>query len=56
MNQKEDPRTPWEREQEEKFQEGSNFHIKKDTTKDLDGFKEKLVDEQIKKQQIKDKK
>lgn len=55
MSQEKDPRTPWELEQEAKFQEQSAFHIKKDTTKDLDGSKEKLVDETIKRQQIKDK-
>jgi hypothetical protein len=55
MSQEKDPRTPWELEQEAKFQEKSEFTIKNDTIKDLDGSKEKLVDETIKRQQIKDK-
>lgn len=55
MSQKKDPRTPWELEQEAKFQENSEFTIKKDATKDLDGSKEKLVDKTIKRQQLKDK-
>ena len=55
MTNPQDPRTPWEMEQEAKFQEHSAFHIKKDTTKELDGSKEKLVDEAIKRQQVIDK-
>jgi len=52
MTNPQDPRTPWEMEQEAKFQEQSAFHIKKDTTKELDGSKEKIVDEAIKRQQV----
>lgn len=55
MTNPQDPRTPWEMEQEAKFQEQSAFHIKKDTTKELDGSKEKIVDEAIKRQQVIDK-
>lgn len=55
MTNPQDPRTPWEMEQEAKFQEQSAFHIKKDSTKELDGSKEKIVDEAIKRQQVIDK-